>query len=55
MEEIYKIAFNDLRKYKISQIKPMKNIYDNKTKFDSIIEKYKNMYYEIEKKPKILN
>ena len=50
MEEIYKIAFNDIRKYKISQIKPMKNIYDNKTKFESIIDKYKNIYIEIESK-----
>ena len=49
LEEIYKIAFYDLKKYKISQIKPMKNIYDNKTKFESIIEQNKNIYIEIEK------
>ena len=49
MEEIYKIAFNDLRKYKISQINPMKNIYDNKAKFESIIEQFKNICIEIEK------
>ena len=53
MEEIYKIAYNDFRKYKISQIKPMKNIYDNKTKFELIFENYKNMYIEIEKSGKI--
>ena len=49
LEEIYKIAFDDLKKYKISQIKPKKNIYNNKTKFESIIEQYKNIYIEIEK------
>ena len=50
IDEIYKNTFNDIRIYKISQQKPMINIYNNNKSFDKIQKEFQSICIEINNK-----
>ena len=43
MKEIYDYSLNDIRNYRISQQKPMKNIYENNQIFEDIQKSFQDI------------